>query len=86
MTKMTKDQVIDYFVENHLQGVMETYEQDGIVDVPARREEFNNMTDYLCQDGQITEELYNEISLPDYLEFRVSQMDYRYYTNERFYS
>ena len=86
MTKMTKDQVIDYFVENHLQGVMETYEQDGEIDIPARREEFNNMTDYLCQDGQITEELYNEISLPDYLEVGVSVMDYRRYTNERFYA
>jgi len=71
MTKMTKSQVIDYFVENYLPYVIETYEQDGITDRPARREQFNNMTDYLCKDGQITEELNNTICLPDYLEQNV---------------
>ena len=71
MRKMTESQVIDYYVENYLPFIIETYEQDGITDSIARREEFNNMTDYLCKEGDITEELYNSICLPDYLEQNV---------------
>lgn len=68
---MTKSQVIDYFVENYLPYVIETYEKDGITDRPARREEFNNMKDSLCKDGRITEGLNKTMCLPDYLEQNV---------------
>ena len=38
--------------------VREQYEQDGIPDWPARREAWNNWTDSLCKDGQISEWQY----------------------------
>ena len=66
--KMTENQVIQYFEDFILPQVKETYEQDGITDGPARREAFNNYTDMLCKDGDITEELYNEICLPNHLD------------------
>ena len=66
--KMTKKQVIESFKELILPFVIDLYEKDGITDKPARREAFNNYTDSLCKDGQITERLYNSICLPSYLE------------------
>ncbi len=44
--------------------IQETYEQDGIPDYPARCEAFNNWTDALCKDGEISDRIYNEIDHP----------------------
>ena len=65
---LTEAQVIEQFEEMILPMVKNQYEQDGIIDKPARREYFNNYTDSLCKDGEITEELYNNICIPDRLE------------------
>jgi hypothetical protein len=35
---------------------------------PDRRESFNNFTDMLCRDGDITEDVYKYACLPDCLE------------------
>jgi len=65
---VTEQNVIDGFVEHELPYVQKQYEQDGIIDKPARREAFNNYVDYLLSDGFISQRLANVISLPDELE------------------
>jgi len=65
---LEESSVVKYFENNVLPFVKETYEQDGIIDGPARREEFNNMTDWMCKEGIISEEMYNEICLPNHLD------------------
>ena len=66
-TVMTWQQASDYFREEILPGVVEHYEQDGIPDGPARRETWNNWTDSLCKDGEISDWQYANWSHPDYL-------------------
>ena len=66
--KMNEEMVVMNFEAFILPQVQEQYEQDGIIDGPARREAFNNYTDMLCKDGDITEELYNKICLPNHLD------------------
>lgn len=55
---MTKREAEKLFCEDILPGVKEQYEQDGIRDLPARCEAWNNWTDMLCKEGQITEKQY----------------------------
>jgi hypothetical protein len=43
------------FTTEILPGIQEQYEQDGIPDMPARREAWNDWTDSLSQDGLISE-------------------------------
>ena len=52
------------FVAEILPMVREQYEQDGEKDIPARCEAFNNWTDMLCKDGEISDTLYNNIEHP----------------------
>lgn len=52
------------FDEEVLPHVREHYEQDGEPDFVARSEEFNNWTDSLCKDGEITEWQYENITHP----------------------
>ena len=59
--------IINSFKEHVLPYVIEHYEQDGIIDKPARCEAFNDYTDVLCKDGEISEYLYNTICIPDNL-------------------
>ena len=54
---LTESQVLEQWIEYCLPTIKEQYEQDGIVDKPARRESWANFIDYLERDGQITEEL-----------------------------
>ena len=51
---MTHEQACEYFTTNILPMVQEMYEQDGDPDIPARSEEWNNWTDGLREDGEIT--------------------------------
>jgi hypothetical protein len=51
--------------ETILPMVQEQYESDGIPDWPARREEWNNWTDSLCKDGQISDWQYDNWSQPE---------------------
>ncbi len=54
-TVMTRDEAIEIFDNCILPLVVHSYEQDGEPDWPARREAFNNWTDAMCKDGQISE-------------------------------
>ena len=65
---MTEQDIVNEFVENVLPFVRNEYEKDGITDAIARREHFNNYVSYFCENGLVSEELANEICLPDYLE------------------
>ena len=47
-----------------LRYVEKQHEQDGIPDWPARREAWNNWTDSLCKDGQISDWQYENWSQP----------------------
>lgn len=51
---MTKNQAVTYFMQNILPKIKNKYESDGVRDMPARREAWNNYTDVLCKDGEIT--------------------------------
>ena len=65
---MTRDQAIEDFITTVLPAVVEEYEQDGIIDEPARSEAWNNFTDYLCKDNLISDWQYNNWSQPDECE------------------
>ena len=56
------------FEENVLPYVQEQYEKDGIPDWPARREAWNDWTDMLCQDGEISDWQYENWSQPSCCE------------------
>ena len=66
-TVITFDQACEIFREDILPYVIERYESDGIKDGPARRETWNDGTDMLCKDGQISDWQYMNWSQPDYL-------------------
>lgn len=55
---MTKAQALATFRRDVLPAVRAEYEQDGRVDAVARREAWNNWTDALCKDRQITSRQY----------------------------
>tara|TARA_R100001244_G_scaffold78401_1_gene61891 strand:+ start:201 stop:425 length:225 start_codon:yes stop_codon:yes gene_type:complete len=65
---MTEQDIINEFVAYVLPYVQQEYEQDGIVDGIARRENYNNYVDYLREEGLVSEELANVTCLPDSLE------------------
>ena len=54
-TVMTFDQACEQFTDCILPMIQEQYEQDGIPDYPARREAWNNWTDSLARDEQISD-------------------------------
>ncbi len=54
---MTKNQAVSEFKENHLPYINKK-------DKPAKREAWNNYTDMLCKDGQITDNQYNRWTQP----------------------
>ncbi len=51
---LTKKQALRIFREHDLPTIRKLYEQNGRVDLPARREGWNNFVDHLQKDGQIT--------------------------------
>jgi len=65
---MTHDQAVDYFNAEILPTIKEHYEQDGVPDLPARREEWNNWTDSLCKDEQISDWQYDNWTQPETCE------------------
>ena len=54
-TVMTFAQACETFTTEILPMLQEQYEQDGIADMPARRECWNNWTDSLACDEQISD-------------------------------
>ena len=61
---ITFAQACDIFTNEILPEIQEQYEQDGIPDIPARCETWNNWTDSLCKDGQISDWQYANWSQP----------------------
>lgn len=49
----TKADFLRYFRTDVLPAVREQYEQDRSVDVPARRETWNNLIDAMVQDREL---------------------------------
>tara|TARA_Y100001972_G_C7653451_1_gene328772 strand:+ start:1888 stop:2403 length:516 start_codon:yes stop_codon:yes gene_type:complete len=60
-----EEEVVELWVENELDSIKEKYEKDGVINRLARKGSFNNFTDGLCKNGEISEEMYNNICLPD---------------------
>ena len=55
---------VDVFTNNILPGINRENEQEGIPDIPARCETWNNWTDSLCKNGQISDWQYENWSHP----------------------
>ena len=65
---ITRDEAIERFEAFELPAVIEECEQDGELDGPARREAWNNYTDYLCKDDQISDWQYANWTQPECCE------------------
>ncbi len=61
---LTKEQALKEFKEHVLPGIRSKYEQDGRVDHTARREDWNNFTDYLREDKRISNWAYENWTNP----------------------
>ena len=61
---MTFADACEIFTNELLPRVQATYEQDGEPDWPARCETWNNWTDALCKDSQISDWQYENWSHP----------------------
>ena len=61
-TVMTWEQACEQFASEILPHMQTIYEQDGVPDWPARSETWNNWTDSLCKDGQISDWQYENWS------------------------
>lgn len=55
---ITWDQACIQFADHVLPAIIDQYEQDGIPDWPARCEAWNDWTDSLCKNGQISDWQY----------------------------
>ena len=60
----TRDEAIDFFDNNILPAIQRAYEKDGRPDWPARREAFNNWTDALCKNHEISDWQYENWTHP----------------------
>jgi hypothetical protein len=58
---MTDEQVVECFEEFVLPHVIKDYGED---DEIAIRTAFNDYTDMLCKDGEISDEQYNDMENP----------------------
>jgi len=67
-TVMTHADAVEHFDECVLPWVVEQHEQDGVPDLPARREAWNDWTDGLCKDGEISDWQYENWSQSDSCE------------------
>jgi len=63
-TVVTRAEAIIEFEENVLPRVIEIYEQDGIPDIPARSEAWNDWTDSMCKTRWISDWQYANWSCP----------------------
>jgi hypothetical protein len=61
---MTFADACTYFTDEILPMIQEQYEQADQPDWPARREEWNNWTDSLCKNDQISDWQYENWSHP----------------------
>ena len=63
-TVMTRDEAIEIFDNHILPIVKQNMEPDGQIDIPARSEAWNNWTDAMCKDGQISDWQYENWTHP----------------------
>ncbi len=61
------DELSEQWEDLCLPNVKEEFESDGLIDITARRENWNNFLDGLWQEGKISDSL-NEEGLPDEYE------------------
>lgn len=61
------DDISEQWEDLCLPNIKEKYEENGEIDVTARRESWNNFLDGLCQEGKISDSL-NEEGLPNKYE------------------
>ena len=59
---MTWEQACEQFASELLPHMQTIYEQDGVPVWPARREAWNNWTESLCKNGQISDWQYENWS------------------------
>ena len=62
--KLTKREAEARFREEIMPGIRDAYEQDGIPDYPGRSEAWNDWTDALCKDREITSHQYDTWTHP----------------------
>jgi hypothetical protein len=60
---MTKQQAREVYVETMLPGVIAAH---GCTDEPALCQDWNDWTDFLCKDGQITSKQYASWVMPKF--------------------
>lgn len=65
----TEEEVWDAWRTYVLPMLQYEYEKDGIKDIPARDESFNNFTDSLLKEGFITQEQYDTFGHPPENEY-----------------
>ena len=61
-------QAVDFFEEYIMPAILKTEQENGFTryaDLPMRREAWNNYTDALCKDGEISDWQYENWSQPD---------------------
>lgn len=63
-TVITRADAIIMWRNTELPYIRREFEADGVPDYPARSESFNNWTDMLCKDGDISEWQYNNWTHP----------------------
>ena len=61
---MTFAQACEFFTSQILPAISAQCEQDGEPDIPARCEAWNDWTDAMCKDRQISDWQYNNWSHP----------------------
>lgn len=59
---ITKHTAIEHFRYYYMPDIKE--QEDGVPDYPLRSESWNNFTDSLCKDGQITVKQYEDWEPP----------------------
>ena len=61
---MNRKEAEQIFRAEVLPEIIKQYEQDGIKDIPARSEAWNDWTDALCKEGKITPRQYENWANP----------------------
>jgi len=66
---LTREQAIAQFMEYIVPGVLRLEKRyNRHPDLPLRREEWNNYTDALCKNGEISDWQYENWSQPDFCD------------------
>ena len=67
-TVITWKQAVSDFEECYMPGIIQKEQENGFTryaDLPMRREAWNNYTDFLCKNGEISDWQYENWSQPD---------------------